>query len=219
MHFQFLIEDPSGVELVKLLMMKVQREFPEITMDYKGFHGIGGFSKKKGSAKDMKTGKLLSDLAIYLDGFNKSFQNYAAVVFVVVDNDDNDPSEFRKKLEQVANDKKITIDHVFCLAIEEMEAWLLGDETALFAAYPRAKRAIYQTYKQDSICGTWEKLADVIYPGGQKKMKKDNPSYAGIGKTKIEWAQRIGERMELERNTSPSFKYFIEEVFKRASAY
>lgn len=217
MHFQFLIEDPSGEVLVKLLMEKVQLDYPDITTDYKGFHGIGGFSKKKGSVKQMKTGKLLNDLAIYLGGFNKRFQGYAAAVFVIVDNDDNDPATFRKQLEQVAKEKCITIDHVFCLAIEEMEAWLLGDETALFAAYPTARRTVYRSYIQDSICGTWEKLADVVYPGGQKQLKKDNPSYAGIGKAKIEWATNIGNGMDLNRNASPSFNCFINEVRKRAA--
>lgn len=220
MHFQFLIEDPSGEALVKLLMEKVQKEYPAITMDFKGFHGIGKLPRNGGTVKEIKTGKLLTDLAIYLDGFNKSFMkmpNYPVVVFVIIDNDDNDPYEFRKELEQVAQAKNITIDHVFCLAIEEMEAWLLGDEAALFAAYSNAKRNVYQTYQQDSICGTWEKLADIIYPGGSAKMKKDYPSYAGIGRTKMEWAINIGSEMNLNKNASPSFNYFIHEVYQRAA--
>ena len=220
MHFQFLIEDPSGEALVKALMEKMQREYPKITMDCKGFHGLGKLPQKKGNPKELKTGKLLNDLAVYLDGFNKRFvkvPDYPVAVFVVIDNDDNDPAEFMEKLEGVAKAKNISIDHVFCLAIEEMEAWLLGDETALFDAYPNAKRNIYQTYAQDSICGTWEKLADVVYPGGCAKMKKDNPSYAGIGKIKMEWAIRIGERMDIGRNVSPSFNRFIEEIRKRAA--
>lgn len=215
MHFQFLIEDPSGEALVKLLMEKVKREYPDITTDYKGFHGLGGFSKKKGTAKEMKTGKLLSDLAIYLDGFNKTFrgvEGYPVVLFIVLDNDDNDPDEFMEKLQGVAQEKHVTIDHVFSLAIEEMEAWLLGDEAALFAAYPKAKRNIFQSYVQDSICGTWEKLADVVYPGVSIQIKKDNPSYMGIGKMKMEWATNIGAKMDLRNNASPSFNRFIHEI-------
>ena len=219
MHFQFLIEDPSGEALVRLLMEKVQKEYPDITVDCKGFHGLGKIKQKKGTAKETKTGKLLSDLAIYLDGFNRKFiriPDYPVAVFIILDNDDHEPTEFIASLEEIAQAKNISIDHVFCLAIEEIEAWLLGDETALFAAYPKAKRNAYQTYVQDSICGTWEKLADVVYPGGSTKMKKDNPSYAGIGKIKMEWALNIGEKMDLNNNASPSFNFFINEVYKRA---
>ena len=201
-------------------MEKVRNVYPAITVDYKGFHGIGGFSKKKKNAQEMKTGKLLTDLAIYLDGFNKTYKdisNYPFALFIVIDNDDNDPDAFRVQLENVAQEKQVVIDHVFCLAVEEMEAWLLGDEKALFEAYPKAKHAIYQTYLQDSICGTWEKLADIIYPGGKMKLKKDNPTYAGIGKVKNEWATNIGNRMDIDRNVSPSFNFFIHEVVGRAS--
>ena len=162
----------------------------------------------------------MTDLAIYLDGYNKSFKkqtNYPVAVFVILDNDDNNPSELRQQLEGIAQKKQVTIDHVFCLAIEEIEAWLLGDETALFTAYPKAKRNVYQTYRQDSICGTWEKLADVVYPGGRQQLKKDNPSSEGIGKTKVEWAVNIGKEMEIKRNVSPSFNFFIGEILKRAA--
>lgn len=201
-------------------MRKVKEHYPEITADYKGFHGLGKLPQKKGSVKEIRTGKLLTDLAVYLDGFNRRFvkiPDYPVAIFVVVDYDDNDPDEFRKKLEGVAQARNVSVDHVFCLAIEEMEAWLLDDETALFAAYPKARRNLYQTYEQDSICGTWEKLADVVYPGGCTQMKKDNPSYAGIGKIKTEWAISIGKHMDINRNVSPSFNFFMDEVRKRVA--
>ena len=43
-------------------------------------------------------------------------------------------------------------------AIEESEAWLLGDREALIAAYPDINLEILDTYVQDSQCGTWELL-------------------------------------------------------------
>lgn len=217
MHFQFLIEDFSGRVLVEELMKKVQVEHPEVTCDYKSFHGIGGFTKKN-TVKDTKDGKLLNDLATYLAGFNKSLVGIDAAIFVVLDNDDRNPELFRVELETVAVSKGITIDHVFCIAVEEMEAWLLGDEAALRRAYPDAKIAILHSYKQDSICGTWEVLADAIYKGGSTKIKKAAPSYPGIGKFKSEWAMKIGEHMDIHKNQSPSFNYFIGEVEKRILA-
>ena len=63
-------------------------------------------------------------------------------------------------------------DTLFRIAIEEMEAWLLGDQKAVIAAYPKAKTKILDGYKQDSICNTWELLADAIHRGGAKELKK-----------------------------------------------
>ena len=40
----------------------------------KYFHGIGGFAKK-GTVKEIKTGKLLNDLVTYLKGYDKSLQD------------------------------------------------------------------------------------------------------------------------------------------------
>ena len=109
----------------------------------------------------------------------------------------------------MACDNLVTIDHVFCIAVEEVEAWLLGDERALMEAYPQAKQQILRTYKQDSICGTWEVLAEEIYPGGIKRLKKECATYMEIGVKKAEWARNIGRLMELTGNKSPSFNFFI----------
>lgn len=214
MHFQFLIEDQSGQALIELLMEKVQAEHPDITCNYKSFRGIGGFTKKN-TVKETRDGKLLNDLATYLAGFSRSLVGIDAAVFIVLDNDDRDPAVFRAELEAVALSRMITIDHVFCLAIEEMEAWFLGDEAALLQAYPNAKIAALRSYEQDSICGTWEVLADAVYPGGCRKLKKENPSYTGIGKVKNEWAKKIGQFMNIHNNRSPSFNHFIDEIKRR----
>ncbi|MEA4889976.1 MAG: hypothetical protein VB070_10990 [Clostridiaceae bacterium] len=214
MHFQFLIEDQSSAKLINELMQKIARKNTQITYNYKSFRGIGGFTKKN-TIKETRTGKLLNDLATYLRGFNKSLQGFPSAIFIILDNDDYDTMAFYAKLEQVTADNNIIIDHVYCIAVEEVEAWLLGDEAALLAAYPQAKQSVLRSYVQDSICGTWQKLADVIYPGGLMRLKKDCPSYMEIGKKKAEWAKNIGVHMNLNLNKSPSFNYFITELYKR----
>lgn len=213
-HFQYLIEDQSGAELIYILMEKVKSVYPDITYDCKGFRGMGGFTKRN-TVKETRTGKLLNDLATYLRGFNRSLQGIPSVIMVVVDNDDHDVEEFRRELESVAVQNLITIDHVFCIAVEEIEAWLLGDEQAILRAYPNAKLPVLHSYVQDSICGTWEVLADVIRQGGIAKIRKDRLSYMEIGRLKAEWAKKIGTYMDLNANNSPSFQYFISEVYKR----
>lgn len=164
MYFQFLIEDQSSAALIEILMQRISARNSNVTFSCKAFNGLGHFTKKN-TVKEVKTGKLLNDLATYLRGFNKSLQGFPSAIFVVLDNDDRNTAEFREELNHVARQNNITVDHVFCIAVEEVEAWLLGDENAIFAAYPATKLGKLHTYVQDSICGTWEFLAEVVYPG------------------------------------------------------
>ena len=217
MHFQFLIEDQSGKILIDSIMQKIIRENDTVTYDSKPFRGIGGFTPKN-TIKETKTGKLLNDLATYLRGFNKSLIGIPATIVVVMDNDNRDPADFYKQLEQVAANNHITIDHVFCIAIEEMEAWLLGDEAAILAAYPQARQQVLRSYIQDSVCGTWEVLADAVYSGGSRRMKKECPTFAEKGREKVAWARNIGIHMDLELNKSPSFNYFLAELYHRIAS-
>lgn len=211
MHLQFLIEDMSGEVLIRHIMDKLVMGKESVTYDCKAFKGIGGF-KKNPVHKSVKTNKLLNDLGIYLKGFEKSLQNIDAAIIIVLDNDRRNTDEFRKELEMRALGAMIFIDHVFCIAVEEMEAWLLGDKEALFKAYPDSRESIFKEYKQDHICGTWEVLANVVYKGGLKKFVKDCPTYREIGKYKSIWADEIGTYMNPDVNKSPSFQLFMREV-------
>jgi hypothetical protein len=94
----------------------------------------------------------------------------------------------------------------FCLAIEEGEAWLLGDIPAVKQAYPKAKGAVLQTYENDSICGTWELLADAVYEGGAKALK--DKGWMAVGVEKSRWASEITPLMDVAGNKSPSFRSF-----------
>ena len=214
MYYQFLIEDKSSEQLIDILMKKFTLLYPETVYNCKSFHGICGITKKN-TVKETKTGHLLNDLATYLRGFNKSLQSFPSVIVIVLDNDDRNTEEFRNSLELVAVQNMITVDHVFCIAVEEVEAWLLGDERAIVSAYPNVKLSVLHSYVPDSICGTWEKLADAIYPGGYAKLMKNAVSYAEIGRIKAEWSRNIGEYMEFNSNSSPSFNFFFSEIQKR----
>ena len=217
MYFQFLVEDKSGSILIEKLMGKLCQSYQAVEYRCKPFKGLGGF-KKKATPAETKTGKLLNDLSIYLKGFDKSLQGIEAAIIVVVDNDTRNTEEFRSKLEDVAAQNDISIEHVFCIAVEEMEAWLLGDKDAIKRAYPNAKLSMMKSYQQDSICGTWEVLADVVYPGGVRQMKKECQTYMEIGAWKCEWAGKIGEKMRIDENGSPSFRDFITNIRRRMHA-
>ena len=171
MHFQFLIEDQSSTVLIEKIMDSIIRDDSIDTYNCKSFKGIGGFTKKN-TVKETRSGKLLNDLATYMRGFQRSLQGIEASLIIVLDNDDNDLEEFKSQLESVALMNSIEMDYVFCLAIEEVEAWLLGDEAAIQKAYPKYKKNVLHDYTQDSICGTWEVLADVVYKGGIHEIKR-----------------------------------------------
>ena len=214
MHYQFLIEDRSSAVLIEKIMRDFIHDNSIDTYNCKAFRGIGGFTKKN-TVKETHTGKLLNDLATYMRGFQRSLRGIDAVQIIILDLDDNDPNQFIDKLEEVAQNNNIDMDHVFCLAIEEVEACLLGDELAIQKAYPSYKKNILHSYKQDSICGTWELLADVVYKGGIREIKKKKMSYMEIGKLKVEWADRIGNHMDFQQNKSPSFNYFYKIITER----
>lgn len=221
MYFQFLIEDQSTGILVNHLMKKVKAHYMESDVEWniKPFGGIGHL-RKTGNALQQKTGKLLNDLAIYMRGFSKVLQNMNnAVLVVVLDNDKRNTELFKNELAQVAISNFVLCDYEFCIAIKEMEAWLLGDCEAIQKAYPRAKIQFYKRYTQDAICETWEVLAEMVYPNGLSELrKKAGGSYWEIGKAKCEWADKIGQCMKLHGNASPSYCNFINALERRIYA-
>lgn len=221
MYAEFLIEDKSAEILVFHVMEKLKEKFPDkdIFYDMKSFKGVGHLPKT-GTPLERKTGQLLNELPRFLRAFDKKFRGMSnASIIVVLDNDQRDPEKFREQLYDVARQNMVLTDHVFCSAVKEMEAWLLGDLEAVEQAYPNMRRSAGKDYVQDGICDTWETLADMVYPGGLKKLKKRAASsYSEIGIMKAEWADRIGKLLDLNKNVSPSFQNFIYELSKRIEA-
>lgn len=220
MFIQFLVEDQSGEKLIDAVMKKYKVENPHVSIDYKikPYKGIGGL-KKGSNAKDVKAEQLLTELPKRIRAFNSDLKYIAnASLFIVIDNDTRNTDSFQTQLHKVVENDDISIDHVFCIAVEEMEAWLLGDCQAIKHAYPKISDRIdtkHINYKQDSICGTWEFLADVLTKKGLGQFRKDNPTWIDVAKCKCEWAENIGKYLTIRENASPSFNYFIGELDKR----
>jgi hypothetical protein len=209
MHFEILVEDKSGEEALKILVPKIIGS--EHTFKIHSYTGIGHIPRGL-HVNNAKTKTLLNNLPSLINGYAQSWQNYQAVLFVVCDLDDKNLMDFRNELLNVLNYCQNKPQTEFCIAIEEGEAWLLGDFEAIKQAYRHAREQVYSSYQNDSICGTWEKLADMIYKGGAVALKKKG--YQEIGKLKSEWAREISPYMNVDANNSPSFIYFRDKLRK-----
>ncbi len=191
MHFEILVEDASGEKFLKIIVPKII-DVTTHTFNVVSYKGLGD---------------LLKSLPPLLKAYGKTWQNYDAAVIVVCDLDKKCLKQFRQELIAELNKCNPQPETRFCIAVEEGEAWLLGDISAIEKAYPHAKSAVLKTYKSDSICGTWEKLADALYKGGAANLKLQNP-----GAEKCVWAEKITPFMDLSNNSSPSFNYFIKKL-------
>lgn len=215
MHFEILVEDQSGKKALDVLVPKILGQ--SHTFRIKPYRGIGDPQPNLRGKTDPNRRILLDQLPRLLNGYGKTYAamppESRATVVVVCDLDDRCLKEFRDELLSVLNACNPKPDAHFCLAIEEGEAWFLGDIPAILAAYPKAKRGVLDAYANDSICGTWEQLADAIYPGGAAKLAKQKKlGYSDIGKEKSKWAESIAPKMDVETNRSPSFRYFREKI-------
>lgn len=207
MHFEICIEDASGKIFLEHMLPKILNE-DEATWRVHGYKGIGRLPKNLTVASNPKKKTLLDKLPTLLRGFART-PGIDAVI-IIVDTDDNDCGELLRELNGVVAVTHPVPKVFFRLAIEEMEAWYLGDVLAIKAAYPNAKEAQIQAYVSDSICGTWERLADAIVSGGASKLKTDGWPASGV--TKCEWAGRITPHMDVEANSSPSFIKFRDGI-------
>lgn len=208
MHIEVLVEDSSGAVLMGYLMPKLLGESAtEHTWRIHDFKGVGRIPKDLNAKSDARIRTLLDKLPRMLEGYGKS--GYEAVL-VLIDTDRHDAVVFRSDLQEMLKQCPNAPRTVFGLATEEIEAWYLGDRTALLEAYPHADKKVLNRYVQDAVCGTWEMLADALLKGGAAAIKKQG--FYKVGEFKHECAHRIGQLMNVARNKSPSFSNIKEGV-------
>lgn len=213
-YIEILVEDRSGGILVEQIMNKYVENKKNIQYKIHSFKGIGKIPLKVNRMSQIKSKRLLTDLPMYLKGMNSYLKSMPGrkAIFVILDSDDEDCAKMKSSLIRMYQELEVSIHVFFCIAIEEIEAWLLGDSEALLMAYPAAKRQLLQKYVPDSIIGTWEYLADVVYKGGLQALKRNASSYYEKGMFKCECARNIGALLDIRKNVSPSFNYFIEKL-------
>ncbi|MDR3198113.1 MAG: DUF4276 family protein [Planctomycetaceae bacterium] len=209
MHFEILVEDQSGKKALDILIPKIIGNGNAHTFNVHPYKGIGRIpTDLKTDTIDVRKRILLNRLPKLLQGLGKTFaqypKNYAAVI-IVCDLDDKCLKTFRAELDKILNSCNPKPATCFCIAVEEGEAWFLGDIPAIKSAYPKAKNKVLNTYKNDSICGTWECLANAVYKGGAVALSAKGRQAVGLEKSR--WAENISPHMDIDNNKSPSFNY------------
>lgn len=191
-HMEFLVEEPSAEAALKEIV-------PKILGDSVTFHIHVHEGKRQ----------LLSSLEGRLRGYSKWLPATSRIV-VLIDEDRQDCDDLKAELESISQraglPTKSRTPHRFSvlnrIAIEELEAWFLGDVEALCAAYPGVPITLAAKSKfhdpDHVVGGTWEALEGVLQKAG----------YFRSGLAKIEAARTIAHHMVPERNRSRSFQIF-----------
>ena len=196
MRIEFLLEEASAEAALRNLLPRMVGQSHEF-----GLHVFNGKNN------------LLSRLPRVLKGY-RSWLPKDSRILVLIDEDRQDCHALKARIETAATQAGFLTKTVSGarrsfqvlnrLAVEELEAWFLGDIEALVTAYPRVPKTLgcKRGYKNpDGITGgTWEALERVLMKAG----------YYPTGLSKIEAARNISKHMDPERNMSKSFKVFKE---------
>ncbi len=209
MHIELLVEDLSGKKALEVLIPKIIGDHH--TFRIHPYKGLGRIPSNMNDTEDPSKRILLTNLPKLLKGYGRTPQaSFGGIVILVCDLDRKNFQDFLGELNAILDSCNPRPNARFCIAIEEGEAWFLGDFAAVRAAYPHADDAVLASYENDSICGTWEKLADAVYSGGAKELSRRG--WQTVGAEKSRWAQEIPPHMDVEGNRSPSFQRFRDEL-------
>jgi hypothetical protein len=202
-RLEFLVEEPSMEAFLRELL---PAWLGAIEFDVYPFQG-----------KD----DLLKNLPNRLKGYARFLPETTRLI-VLVDRDDSDCVQLKRKLEEMAaqvglstrsKPKRKSYQMANRIVVEEVESWYFGDWQAVRAAYPKID--VHQPDKAgfhdpDAIAGgTWEAFERVAKKAG----------YFKGGLRKVELARTIGARLVPSRNISGSFHAFrtvIDELMAEA---
>lgn len=205
MHFEILVEGQAELTALSILMPKILGEYENPhTWKIHKHRGIGRIPDDPMQAPNPKDTTLLHLLPAKLRAYSKAPRADRAII-VLLDLDDKDFKLFSQELRSLLTLCDGEFEANFEFAIEELEAWYLGDRNALVTFNPDIRLSVLQDYVQDSICGTWEVLAKADDPSVLTQRKRARHS---LDKKK-EWSKAIPPHMDVDSNNSPSFNNFL----------
>lgn len=193
MHIEILVEEQSMEEVLKNLLPRIlPNETTYRLISFQGKHN------------------LLRQLRARLRGYASWITNDYRIV-VLIDEDRQNCLELKQQMESAAQEVGLStktnsgggrFQVLNRIAVEELEAWFLGDVEALRQAYPRVPSSlanISKFHNPDAVAGgTWETLEKTLQRYG----------YFRGGYPKIEAARAISVHMDPNRNRSKSFQVF-----------
>jgi hypothetical protein len=200
MRIHFLVEGSSDEILIEGIFHRMCPGHSCKIYPHQGKGSLPGRFDEQ--APKQPTNTLLDNLPFKLKALDSFLSPETERVVVLVDVD-NQETYLRQRFSELETWlSTLTIDVIVCFAIEESEAFLMGDWRALVKAFPKASKKEHNKYQQDSICGTWEILQKVI------KSPFEN---------KTHWAREISPHMNTSgrgkfANRSPSFQAFRKNV-------
>jgi Domain of unknown function (DUF4276) len=191
---------------MKLLEGLLPRLIPNHSFEIYPHQGKGKLANDPRKAPDPKHRGVLDLLPATLRAWGKSLSPDTDRVVLLVDLDNDNCIWLLERLSDMLSTIEPAPSCLFRIAIEEVEAWYLGDWTALKRAFPKAQKNRWSSYTQDSICGTWEELQRVIQDPVDRKTF---------------WAEKIGVELDIaggggSANQSPSFQKFCAGVRRLA---
>lgn len=182
------------------------RFLPHHSLNVIQHRGKGRLPGLPSSRPDPRREGLLDQLPGKLRAYGRVLNPETDRVLVFLDLDNDDCGELKERLLRILDicDPRPVV--LFRIAIEETEAFYLGDPKAIKKAFPQANLKKLRSYVQDSICGTWEVFREVV--GAQSE-------------DKVRWAERMAPHLGIEwrgreANPSPSFRQFCQGLLKLA---
>jgi hypothetical protein len=194
MYIDFFLEEYSAKTMLEILLPKILPA--HIDWEIRDFRG-----------KQQLLQKIPALLKSYATWISSDHH-----IVILIDRDQDDCHQLKAKLEQIVAEAGLssktssqsnTFQVLNRIAIEELEAWFLGDIEAICAAYPGVPTSLAQQARfrdPDNIKGgTAEALEQIL----------TNARHHLGGLEKARAAREIATHMEPERNRSTSFQTFL----------
>lgn len=216
MHLELLVEDRSGGLILASLVRSVLAAYPtggNWEFSLRPHRGAGGIQFNWREKPTPHASSLLKLLPAKMRAYAKVFDPRTQILVVVMDSDTHPVADLVNPISNMSRMFAAPLPVVIGIAVEELESWVLADWKAIQQAYPEADRKIYDTYEQDSVCGTWEQLCRVVIPGAHAE-QVIRLGYPAVGQYKHEWAQTIAPHLDASRNRSPSFRLFRKKLLQ-----
>lgn len=190
MRLYVLVEGPSEKALLDVWLGRLLKGHRYTVIKHRG---KGKLPHDPMALIDPRREGLLDQLPARLRAYGKALDPSTDRVVVLVDADEEDCTALKKRLVSLLKQINPRPEVIFRIAVEETEAFYLGDRAAIRAAFPQARFTRLRSYKQDSVCGTWELFQEVI---------------GAMSEDKVGWAERMAPHLTVDplQNESPSFR-------------